>query len=471
MKNILIIGYGEIGRAMHALYSKEYDVGYIDKLEITYVPETIDVMHICIPFDEEFVDIVCNYIDTYKPKLVIVNSTVQIGTTRAIYDRTKVNVVQSPVMGRHPNLSESIKTFTKIVGGCTKEASDMAFEHFNELNVQVKIYKSSEDAEAAKLFDTTYLGWNVIYMKQVHKFCEEHGLSFDEVYTTTNEIYNQGYTDMDEPQFTRPILKYMGHGISGHCTIQNAIILHKAGMLEDVSKIVLSDGFAPKYCSTKPLYEDETWLYCEYYGKDKSCSKIGEEQGVSDVTIGKWLKKFNIPVKKRQWTEEEDDLLKEMSQELTFKEIADKGIINRTYDQIRNRAYSEELQLESVYDPSNRDLETRKKISCTLRDIPLEEFDKFMWKESPRIRRKEYYEWRKAVLEKYDYTCQKTKIKGGKLNVHHIEPWNINESLRYDINNGVVLLEKWHLDFHKKYGFKNCTKEQLKEYLESEPKK
>jgi thymidylate synthase (FAD) len=100
-----------------------------------------------------------------------------------------------------------------------------------------------------------------------------------------------------------------------------------------------------------------------------------------------------------------------------------------------------------------------------------DDFDEFVWKEQSRLHRKAYHNWRNQVLKKYDYTCQKTGVKGGRLNVHHIIPWNENEDLRFDVNNGIVLSEESHIEFHKKYGYRNCTTENLKEFLEDKDDK
>lgn len=97
------------------------------------------------------------------------------------------------------------------------------------------------------------------------------------------------------------------------------------------------------------------------------------------------------------------------------------------------------------------------------------------WKggvEQHRVERStyEYRDWRKAVFERDLYTCQCCGDKNGnghriELNAHHIKNWKDNEILRYEVDNGVTLCERCHLDFHSKYGKTNNTSEQLIEFL------
>jgi len=65
------------------------------------------------------------------------------------------------------------------------------------------------------------------------------------------------------------------------------------------------------------------------------------------------------------WSEEEDEQLLELSQEMTFKEIADESLMSRTYESIRIRA--SKLKIKSPYDPAIMSDETKIKISCTER--------------------------------------------------------------------------------------------------------
>lgn len=77
----------------------------------------------------------------------------------------------------------------------------------------------------------------------------------------------------------------------------------------------------------------------------------------------------------------------------------------------------------------------------------------------------EYKLWRKAILERDNFTCQKTGKRGGKIRAHHINNFSEKKELRFAIDNGVTLSEYSHREFHKIYGRKNNTLEQLQEYL------
>lgn len=75
-----------------------------------------------------------------------------------------------------------------------------------------------------------------------------------------------------------------------------------------------------------------------------------------------------------------------------------------------------------------------------------------------------YIEWAKIVKSRDNYCCQICDKNGGDLNAHHMFSWDQYHDLRYDIDNGVTLCHKHHMDFHNRYGFGQNTKEQFEEY-------
>ena len=67
--------------------------------------------------------------------------------------------------------------------------------------------------------------------------------------------------------------------------------------------------------------------------------------------------------------------------------------------------------------------------------------------------RAKYTEWRKAVFERDNYTCQDCGIKNGEgvkvyLQAHHIKPVSKFPDLVYDVSNGITLCKNCHLLRH-----------------------
>jgi len=56
--------------------------------------------------------------------------------------------------------------------------------------------------------------------------------------------------------------------------------------------------------------------------------------------------------------------------------------------------------------------------------------------------------WKRAVMERDDFTCQMCGLRGGRLQAHHIKAFADHEELRADINNGVTLCVSCHSIVH-----------------------
>lgn len=95
------------------------------------------------------------------------------------------------------------------------------------------------------------------------------------------------------------------------------------------------------------------------------------------------------------------------------------------------------------------------------------DIEKSKWREfrGQLSTRTEYKQWVRAVFEKDDYTCQKCKIRGERLNAHHI--FNFRDYFFKGLKkeNGITLCETCHRNFHKRYGNRNNTEKQIKEFL------
>lgn len=116
-------------------------------------------------------------------------------------------------------------------------------------------------------------------------------------------------------------------------------------------------------------------------------------------------------------------------------------------------------------------IETRKQISKKMRGKNNPFWKNGISTENHKIRRSvEIRLWRESVFERDNWTCQKCDRRSKKedrviLHSHHIKNFAKYPELRTSIENGITLCKKCHNGFHKKYGVKNNTIKQLKEFL------
>jgi UDP-N-acetyl-D-mannosaminuronate dehydrogenase len=218
----LVVGCnGQVGSAVYSvLRDRGLKVVGIDMDSSTDI--RADVIHICIPYSEHFIENVRAYLLHYLTDegLVIVHSTVPMGTCCRIASN---RVVHSPIRGVHPNLAKGITTFVKFFGGPrAKEAAEI----FLSIGIKTFATPKASTTEALKLWSTTYYGMCIAFEKEVHRYCEENGLDFDVVYKLSNYTYNDGYAALGMSSVARPVLEHFPGKIGGHCVIPNAKLLH-----------------------------------------------------------------------------------------------------------------------------------------------------------------------------------------------------------------------------------------------------
>lgn len=239
--NIGILGIGEIGTAVKKITQEKHQVFTANRYSDSIIGKKIDVLHICIPYSRNFVRIITKAVKKYQPLLTIIESTVAPGTTDKIYRKTKKLICHSPIRGVHPNLYQGIKTFIKYIGPTSIVAGKKAEEYYKKLGLKTEIFKNARTTELAKLMDTTYYGWNIVFQKEMDKICKKNKVSFEEAYTKWNQTYNQGYQKLKMPQVVRPVLKNYPGKIGGHCIISNCQILDKI-ISNPISKIILKQN-------------------------------------------------------------------------------------------------------------------------------------------------------------------------------------------------------------------------------------
>src|SRR5690606_9562872 len=88
----LVLGAGQVGAAVAEVLA---DVGEVALRDVDPTDDRADVLHVCIPWSSGFTDAVKDAVTRHRTELVVVHSTVPVGTC------DPHGWVHSPVRGRH----------------------------------------------------------------------------------------------------------------------------------------------------------------------------------------------------------------------------------------------------------------------------------------------------------------------------------------------------------------------------------
>lgn len=223
--NEVIIGLGEIGKAVQEAIclnmARVIEVGTTteEMLEMT----DPDVLHVCFPYTDSFVDDLTRYITLLNPKHVIIYSTLPIGTCEKVGDR----VVHSPVEGVHPHLADSIMFMERWLGYNNKEESYFFNKYFRDMGFRTKLVNSTRFTEALKLLSTTEYGINIEFARYKKMVADEIGMDF-ELTKEWNLAYNKLYKNLGMDERNKKYVLDAPNGPKGgHCVTPNARLLHE----------------------------------------------------------------------------------------------------------------------------------------------------------------------------------------------------------------------------------------------------
>ncbi len=238
MQIVLVVGLGEIGSTVFTvlkqskkfrLYGIDFDKKKMQECETNELPNDskIDVLQVCIPVENKskFIQITKSYVEKYQPKLTVINSTVPIGTTMELHKQCGGLVAHSPCRGVHKNKEYMVKEFrrwTKYVGGATHEAGNAAEEHFKLAGLKTKQLSNCTDTEFAKLFETTYRTWMIVFFQKMQRLARRYNeanpdlnIDFDETVDFIEDTHCQRHD--------RPVM--FPDEIGGHCLLPNSKLM------------------------------------------------------------------------------------------------------------------------------------------------------------------------------------------------------------------------------------------------------
>lgn len=230
VKKDVVCGLGEIGEPILQLISKGIEaIGYdinpalVDEAKLSrlkLVPT--ELLHIAIPYNNKFHDNVKKLISKFKPKGVVIHSTISPGTTERLQKQVKIPVIYSATRGIHKRMIQDLKRYSKFYSvykwapksGWAKKT----FEgRMRKAGVKTKTMSSPLVLELAKIIvDTSYYGWLINYAQLSNMIAIKHKVSYDEMWSFADEI--QKYLG------NRP--KMFPGFIGGHCVIPNLDLIN-----------------------------------------------------------------------------------------------------------------------------------------------------------------------------------------------------------------------------------------------------
>ena len=221
----VIIGMGEVGSSLSKLLRKKdeplegFDIDskkcFQNSCNST---DQIYFLHICIPFKkfDEFKKSVLKSILDYKPKAIVIHSTISPKTTEKLQSELDIPVLYSPVRGVHARMVDDMKRYTKFYSIEKKFSNadvEKTFEQrMKKAGVATKKLSTPVTLELAKILtDTSYYGWLIAYAQKTKMIADNYGVDFDEMWSFSDEIQ----------KFLQNRPKMYAGMIGGHCVLPN----------------------------------------------------------------------------------------------------------------------------------------------------------------------------------------------------------------------------------------------------------
>jgi len=208
---IAIIGYGYVGKAMYKLFKNHYDTSVydpflsrpelytVDGVQVNIVTDKdlvnqCDLAVVCVPTprsetgecDISIVKDVMEWIDT---PIILLKSTIEIGTTRKLSSDTGKNIVFSPEYCGESSYWTPYAFHTKVIetpffvfGGEPCATSKMV-DIFMPVCGPTKKYVQCtfEEAEMVKYMENTFYSTKIAYCYEIYEICQKTGIDWNTV--------------------------------------------------------------------------------------------------------------------------------------------------------------------------------------------------------------------------------------------------------------------------------------------------
>lgn len=180
---INIIGYGVVGKAQGACMTKlgnsvyPYDpYCYPDK----QLCKDADLTFVCAP--EKTVDsIVEQFVKQQIKGLLVIKSTVPIGTTKRLMQQYGIHICHNPEFLREKlSVEDTLNPSRIVIGACCQEHARLLTELYKPLNAPIHI-SDPTTSETAKLVANCIRAVNISFWNELNQLCNATGADIYQV--------------------------------------------------------------------------------------------------------------------------------------------------------------------------------------------------------------------------------------------------------------------------------------------------
>ena len=224
-KKDIVAGLGEIGKPILQLITKKtLAVGYdinpklfsIDDFK-KYNSIKTRFLHICIPFNKNFISNVIKLEKKFFPEVIIIHSTISPRTTSKLQKKLNIPIIYSATRGVHKRMLYDLKRYTKFYSiydwaPKSKWASKKYSQILKKAGIKTKKISNPLTLELAKIVvDTSYYAWLITYAQLSNMIAIKNKIDYDEMWSFADEIH----------KFLGNRPKMFPGFIGGHCIIPN----------------------------------------------------------------------------------------------------------------------------------------------------------------------------------------------------------------------------------------------------------
>jgi len=252
LKKDIVVGLGEIGFPIYRIISKVFPTYGYDK-NTDLLPKTnkkfefhsTRFLHVCIPYNKNFVFNVIKLNKKFLPETIVIHSTIRPGTTRNIQKKLLIPVIYSATRGVHKRMLSDLKKYTKFFAfDKTIPNSIVSSRLYTQLmkksGIKTKKMSNTVTLELSKIIcDTSYYGWLINYAQISKIITDKFSVDYDEMWSFSDEIH----------KFLGNRPKLFPGFIGGHCVIPNLELLN-VNSLSQINKI---NNIFKKFLETKTL--------------------------------------------------------------------------------------------------------------------------------------------------------------------------------------------------------------------------